>query len=282
MGPFGYQFRMTPRTPYRLFSSRSGDRIRGLSQGVLFGVTDAEGYTRFVRMSHPVPEEAWRLDEVFGSLGGRYGEAFSLQDSRTGMGLEDFPYALVELPAGNIYFGRTGRHGLTAYLQTLRPRTLEFHDMSMHDWTDEDRKRIAQLRFKVDILWRRHGHFRANLYWIEETFREQLALEASLLERLGRVPESHEGAEGEDPGDELAGLLHEAEATGLILRAGRAAFLVAHGRSGLAEPDVAVLLDCPELPSDAREPVDFLGRHLGRDPRARILAERVRAMGEPH
>ncbi|WP_005038424.1 ankyrin repeat domain-containing protein [Holophaga foetida] len=280
VGPFGYQFRLAPDTPYRLFSKDAKHEIQGTDhQGVLFDTTDSDGYTRFVRMPHPIKEEDWCLCEVIGELDGRFGSFFNLVNSDTGDPLPDSPYALEHLPAGGVYFGRSGKDGMTAYLMGRQASgiTLFASDFAFQSLDD-------QILFKADHFWRRKGHLQENLRQLEWLFQENgsTGTEQSTSQSTAQLRSAQEG---EDESGDFAGeqprTADEIRKVHSVLRASRAAFLVANDRTELAGPDLDYLVACPSLPKSAQSQLEFLGERLAFEPRGRILGAIAKAMAKP-
>ena len=135
-----------PHTPYRVFVTGSNDEILDTpsGDGILHGVTDAEGRTAQIRTSLPHTEEDFTLIRRIGD--GPWGHFFQLQRSGTTEPLPAWPYIMTMRQRWGeqwVDLGYTTRQGATAYFS---------HDMPAGDLSlyidapvTEDRQCFAEL-----------------------------------------------------------------------------------------------------------------------------------------
>lgn len=107
-----------PNTPYRLFVTGNNDAILDTpsGDGILHGVTDAQGRTAQVRTTLPHAEEDFTLIRRIGD--GPWGHFFQLQSSGDGAPLPAWPYIMTMRQRWGeqwVDLGYTTRQGATAY-----------------------------------------------------------------------------------------------------------------------------------------------------------------------
>jgi len=135
-----------PHTPYRVFVTGSNDEILDTpsGDGILHGVTDAEGRTALIRTSLPHTEDDFTLIRRIGD--GPWGHFFQLQRSGSTEPLPAWPY-IMTMPQrwGEqwVDLGYTTRQGATAYFS----HDLPAGSVSLHIDADvtRDSKCFAEL-----------------------------------------------------------------------------------------------------------------------------------------
>lgn len=115
-----------PNTRYRLIAYDV--RIKGVKSdkgdpdSVIFGVTDAKGYTATVRLQKRSPVKKWRLNRAVGV--GDFGESFHYADSDDNEGIGLVPY-IVSIDGGMLYCGYSSANGDSAYIHSHGERNYE-------------------------------------------------------------------------------------------------------------------------------------------------------------
>lgn len=115
-----------PNTRYRLIAY--GVRIKGIKRdkgdpdSVIFGVTDAKGYTATVRLQKRLPLKKWRLNRAVGT--GDFGESFHYFGNSRNEGMGNFPY-IVNIDGGMLYCGYSNARGDSAYVRSHGARNYE-------------------------------------------------------------------------------------------------------------------------------------------------------------
>lgn len=264
-GPFGYQFKFRPGMPYSVFV-KGESPIPGVEYGIVRGVADRDGYTRFIRMPMAIPDEEWNTEEIVGELNAPYDHAFFVSDGEyEGRAGSRVPYSIESEQDGPVYFGYTDMNGRTVRMTSRTQRKLNlslWDDRRMGGWCAD------QIIFKADCFSKRRGFFQKNLALIEDLFRESRALIKALSWQIQEESKEnpdrnefsrlHQDVSWSNPSEEL----EQAEDLFCFLRASRAAFLMANGRDDLAAPDIAHLVTCPNLSSNAMEPLQVIAKFL--------------------